>query len=238
MKISSQQVEKSRLGRLLVNRGYISEVQLEQALTQQRASGQRLGEVLIAAGWVKDRDIERALNRQRRYRYAAAAVAAVVAPLQPVLSFAAVTPAAGALPQVTSTQRSGGLQAMTDAEMGSVTGQGIVEFLSQVEQVKEMASNQQEPDAVEVLKVVGKTFVPVFNLLDSDVTIEGVHYDDTKPRYEIQDNGHLQLALPERIESISMNNIRVMGSQGPSMGDITMTDIRFHPDSKLVIYAR
>jgi hypothetical protein len=40
------------LGRMLVQRGLISEVQLKQALAEQYGSGSRLGEILIGRGWV------------------------------------------------------------------------------------------------------------------------------------------------------------------------------------------
>jgi hypothetical protein len=40
------------LGRLLVQRGLISEVQLKQALAEQYGSGRRLGEILVDRGWV------------------------------------------------------------------------------------------------------------------------------------------------------------------------------------------
>lgn len=40
------------LGRLLVERGLVREVQLKQALAEQHETGQRLGDILISRGWV------------------------------------------------------------------------------------------------------------------------------------------------------------------------------------------
>ena len=40
------------LGRLLVERGLLSEVQLRQALAEQQRSGRRLGDILISRAWV------------------------------------------------------------------------------------------------------------------------------------------------------------------------------------------
>jgi hypothetical protein len=40
------------LGRMLVERGLISDVQLKQALAEQYRSGSRLGEILVGRGWV------------------------------------------------------------------------------------------------------------------------------------------------------------------------------------------
>ncbi|MEX0603199.1 MAG: hypothetical protein WD623_01805 [Marinobacter sp.] len=49
---------------MLVNRGYLSEDQLETGLRLQRETDQRLGEVLIQAGWVSDRELQRVLRHQ------------------------------------------------------------------------------------------------------------------------------------------------------------------------------
>jgi hypothetical protein len=40
------------LGRLLVQRGLLTEVQLKQALAEQHGSGSRLGDILVGRGWV------------------------------------------------------------------------------------------------------------------------------------------------------------------------------------------
>ncbi len=85
MRIRQGFEEKSRLGRLLINRGYLSEGQLEEGLRAQRETGQRLGEVLIAAGWISERELHRVLKHQSRYRNAAALVTMVTLPFQPPL---------------------------------------------------------------------------------------------------------------------------------------------------------
>ncbi|MBC7182164.1 MAG: pilus assembly protein PilB, partial [Marinobacter sp.] len=59
MRIRQGIEEKSRLGRLLVNRGYLSEGQLEDGLRVQRETGQRLGEVLVQAGWITRKELDR-----------------------------------------------------------------------------------------------------------------------------------------------------------------------------------
>jgi hypothetical protein len=40
------------IGRFLVERGLITEDELEKALAEQRESGLRLGEILVGKGWV------------------------------------------------------------------------------------------------------------------------------------------------------------------------------------------
>ena len=72
MRIRQGFEEKSRLGRLLINRGYLSEGQVNEGLRLQRESGQRLGEVFIQAGWISEKELHRVLKHQSRYRNAAA----------------------------------------------------------------------------------------------------------------------------------------------------------------------
>lgn len=237
MSISASQVEKSRLGRLLVNRGYINESQLSFALGQQRASGQRLGEILVSSGWVTQREINRALRHQKRYRYAAAFAAVVATPLQPLVAFAATTPAAATPIPTTSEQQFAGLKPMSDSELGQVSGQGVDQFLSQIQKVESMAKGDSQPDSVETAKVVARTFLPVFNMLDAQVSIQGVHYDDTRPRYQFLADGSINMALPATIDQVSIQNIRPAGAAAtdPIMGSITVSNIQFSADSHFIV---
>ncbi|TBW59010.1 pilus assembly protein PilB [Marinobacter halodurans] len=236
--------EKSRLGRLLVNRGHISEAQLEQALAEQRTSGVLLGELLVASGWVTERELSRALRQQRHYRRAAAVVAMVTLPLQPAVTLASAAPekAEGA---VTSGEMldGSGFRPLTEAEMSGVSGQGADDLLARIDQVSRMpdavaAGEDGKADAIEGLKLVAHTFVPVLNFLDSDLTISGVHYREDGLRLELLADGGLRMALPERIESVEMNDIRVSGTRGPSMGNVSLHNIRFAPESHMTIYTR
>lgn len=56
--------QKYRLGDILVQQGYISEMQLNSALEAQKQTKQRLGDYLIDSGIVSDMDIARALHIQ------------------------------------------------------------------------------------------------------------------------------------------------------------------------------
>ncbi|MDI9245269.1 pilus assembly protein PilB [Marinobacter sp. CHS3-4] len=237
--------EKSRLGRLLVNRGYLSESQLDDGLRLQRETGQRLGEVFVQSGWITERELHRVLKHQSRYRHAAALVTMVVLPLQPMVSFASTSqssePAADEAGQMIN---EGKFTPMTDAEMAGVSGQQDSKLFSQFADVRAMpgaaigegGSDATDPDAIEALKFATNIFVPVLNYLDSELTISGVHYRQDVPRFSIQNDGGLQLAMPERIEQIRMENIRVGTS--PSMGSITISDVRFSADTSMTIYAR
>jgi hypothetical protein len=238
--------EKSRLGRLLVNRGYLSDDQLDDGLRLQRETGQRLGEVFVQSGWITERDLQRALKHQSRYRYAAALVTMVVLPFQPVISFASSGQSSNDQGSADAGQmiNEGAFQPMTDEDMADVSGQGDARMFGQFEQVNSMpeaergegGANASDPDAIEALKLVTSVFVPVLNFLDSEMTISGVHYREDESRFAITNDGGLKLAFPERIEQVRMDNIRV--GSGPSMGNVTISDVRFHAGSSMTIYTR
>ena len=242
--------EKSRLGLLLVNRGYLSEGQLEDGLRLQRDTGQRLGEVLVQAGWISERELQRVLKHQSRYRNAAALFTMVTLPFQPMVSFAAYS---GSETASASEQGPGelyaqpGLSALDDVELAAIAGQGDPTLLQRIESVSRMPGAVDEVkgknlaegvDVIEGIRLTANIFVPVLNFLDSDLTITGVHYRKDTPRYQVGSDGGLVLAFPERIEQIRMDNIRVSGGQTPAFGNVSINDIRFHPDSRMTIYTR
>ena len=128
---------------------------------------------------------------------------------------------------------------MSDGELSAVAGQGDDGLLARVRAVAGMVStagDSQAPDVIEGLKLTANIFVPVLNFLDSDLTISGVHYREGEPRYHVREDGALTLAFPERIEQIRMDNIRVSGSVGPALGNVTISNVEFHPDSRMTIY--
>ena len=49
--------QKSRLGTLLIHKGFITRQQLDEALTIQSAEGKRLGEVLLQKGWLTEKQL-------------------------------------------------------------------------------------------------------------------------------------------------------------------------------------
>lgn len=249
MKISHGLAEKSRLGRLLISRGYLTEEQLELGLRLQQETGQRLGEVFVHNGWITERELGRVLKHQARYRNAAALVTMIALPFQPLVSFAANTSVSSPEdPGVGQMYANNSWQPMTDDELAQAVGRATDEFLERVDLVRSMAEAAQasegEPlpeelsDAMEGLKLVTSSFVPVLNFLDSDMTITGVHYRDGESRYQIHDDGALRLSLPERIEQVAMRNIRVSGGQGPILGHVTLSDIQFQAGSHITISTR
>ncbi|MBL3824161.1 MULTISPECIES: pilus assembly protein PilB [unclassified Marinobacter] len=243
MRIRQGFEEKSRLGRLLINRGYLSEGQLDEGLRLQRETGQRLGEVFIQAGWISEKELYRVLKHQSRYRNAAALVTMVTLPFQPLVTFAASNSAEASQSALEAGElyERGNLAPLSESELATISGQGDPTLLERIGVVSSMAENPTgdgSADVIEGLKLTANIFVPVLNFIDSDLSISGVHYREGEPRYRVREDGALMLAFPERIEEIRMDNIRVSGSQGASMGNVSIHDIRFHPDSQMTIYTR
>ncbi|MCW7555985.1 hypothetical protein NX722_25825 [Endozoicomonas gorgoniicola] len=73
---------KSRLGRILLKRGYVSEAQLKKATELQKQTGQRLGEVLLEMKDISLFQLRRALSNQTRIRFASSLAIALLQPLQ------------------------------------------------------------------------------------------------------------------------------------------------------------
>jgi len=260
-----KQLDKSRLGRLLVNRGYITERQLSKALVDQKSAGMLLGEYLIAQGTLTEKDLERTLRHQTRYRYAAAFVAMVVAPLQPAIAFAASSPAKGDTNFTAAEQMAGfnsghRMKALTDETMSGISGQGVVSNFNATHHLKALTDeamsdisaqgitqdvaaimgnvkNGRNPDAIKVIKTLSNIMLPVTNFLTYNSTVQGVTYDKSKPVFQILAQGKMQLAFPTHIDKISLENIRVRGSAStaPSFGSVYINDINFSPDSKMII---
>lgn len=240
MLTSHKQIDKSRLGRLLVNRGYISQAQLDDALALQRQKGVLLGQVLMEQGLISEKDLSRTLKHQERYRYAAALVAVVVSPLQPMLALASGS--AGAMvpesrpstSQLAGFTKASGLQPMDDEEMGSVTAQGLVEdvkWLTQVVQNAKEGKDQSTDDSNEIgqVKMMAHILLPVSNFLDSKTTVEGVRYD-TDQLTRFNPDGSIQLAFPSHIDRIAMEDIRPAGSSGATFGSLYFTDVNMQMD--------
>lgn len=78
--------EKSRLGKILVKRQYISERELTRALVYQSKYEMRIGEALIALDLITPLQLKRALRRQNWARSMAAGVALMVTPFTPAMA--------------------------------------------------------------------------------------------------------------------------------------------------------
>lgn len=78
----SEAYHKSRLGRILLKRGYVTEEQLEKATELQKQTGQKLGEALLVMRDISRFQLRRALSNQTRIRFASSLAMALFQPLQ------------------------------------------------------------------------------------------------------------------------------------------------------------
>ena len=53
------------IGQILVRKGLISPLQLEQAIAFQATHDRMLGELLVNAGWIQTTDLQKALLEQK-----------------------------------------------------------------------------------------------------------------------------------------------------------------------------
>ena len=58
-------LKKIRLGDLLVQNGIITQVQLDQALANQKATGRKLGRTLVELGFIPEHNLLEFLSRQQ-----------------------------------------------------------------------------------------------------------------------------------------------------------------------------
>jgi len=260
----NEQLAKSRLGRLLVNRGYITENQLSEALTLQAAEGCLLGEVLIDKGYISEKDLNRTLKHQKRYRYTAAFVALAAAPFQPMVAMAASPiglPISNTKIELSNVDMGqfGGMQMMDDSELSDVNAQGFggqipgmgiginfgqnsdgvaAGFHNKYQEDEEYKEQDEEQIASElsdtVLTVAG--LGPISNMIDAKISIEGLKYQEGRPQIELLEGGRMKFYMPTEIAKISMEDIRVKGNtSGPTMGSIYMSDIKFDPRSSYTV---
>jgi type IV pilus assembly protein PilB len=64
-----RRINNKQLGELLLDRGIISQSQLDQALAAQRDRGGLIGEILVELGFVKEDDIAQSLTAQYGFPY-------------------------------------------------------------------------------------------------------------------------------------------------------------------------
>lgn len=245
---SQKTLDKSRLGRLLVNRGYISEVQLQTALEQQRAAGGRLGEALISQGIITEKELNRTLKHQERYRFAAAFVAMVVTPLQPMVAMASGGAAASipktpvAESQSLAFSKFSRMQALDDSELGSVSAQGLTEDFQKISEriadFKNGDGSELDKEDISQVEMLAHLALPVSNFIESDTKIEGVEYNGNKPIMALNDDGSVEMGFPTHIDRITMENVNFKGATTPAIGNIYISDVNFHPDMSVTIRVR
>lgn len=72
--------------------------------------------------------------------------------------------------------------------------------------------------------------------LKYDLSVTGVHYAGSSDD-RVYENGAFQVDVPERIDQVSLENIRVRGSDRPAMGNVFMQNIEVN-NSEMVVTPR
>ena len=65
----TSEAKRTALGTLLIERGYIDQGQLDEALRRSAENGERLGEVIVNLGWASEDDLAKVLAEQWHLRY-------------------------------------------------------------------------------------------------------------------------------------------------------------------------
>lgn len=212
---------RTQLGQILVQKKLISQDQLARAMDQQASTGKRLGEILAEWNVITEQHIQSALRVQRNFRLAAAMATAVLAPLQTVGAMAA--PAIPTMQRPAAETRTDRMVALTDEDMDSVSAQGFdATLLDWI--FRNARSNGGKVPLGELVKLMA----PVLSYLDSDMGMKGVVYDASKAHAAVNADGSVTLNVPSSIGELSFNNIRPRGSDGPSFGSITLSQIEFN----------
>jgi hypothetical protein len=218
--------QKSRLGLMLINKGFITPTQLDQALRLQNETGMRLGEVLIDNGWITERQLNRSLKKQSRYRYAAAFAALLLGPLQPFMASASIERDPISTEQVIEKKDralSSGLSALTDQDMGNVTAQGASDNLNRLQDI--MANTLDTSDGGQnSLETIARLLLPATDLFDADIEMSNVTYGKGHKNV-LNADGSIEIALPTHIGQIAFKNVRVQGSVNSSLGDLYIKGI-------------
>ncbi len=240
----NQAAAKSRLGLVLLEKGLISQQQLDTALKQQAKTDKRLGEILVDWEMVSERQLRRALKKQSRYRLVAAFVAMMLGPV----SFGAF--ASSTSTQAVNESRSElavndykGLTSLDDSALASVSGQGqnLPQGLTNAFNglIDESQGVSDDDNNLGVVDNIATVLNPLSQMIDADVSVKGVKYHSSKPRQTINDDGSIDMSLPSEIEEIAFRNIRVKGSEEHSgFGDIIISGVRFSEQSNIRIQIR
>ncbi|MBX9755343.1 MAG: hypothetical protein K2X80_11355 [Pseudomonadaceae bacterium] len=209
--------QKSRLGQLLIDKGLVTPAQLDSAIKQQLTSSKRLGEIFIEQGVLTERQLSKALKKQNSLRLTATLVAALLSPFQ----MASADMQRQTPPSIISQQQAPrGMQALSDAEMSSVSAQGLNDVLQGI------FAKAGSDDGVGTVGQLAKLVLPVLNSLEAETSMHDVQYDTSKMTSIINADGSINVRLPSSIGELRFDNIRVAGANpGQSFGSVVMQDI-------------
>ena len=216
--------QRSRLGRLLIERGVITEAQLQQAIARQSATGGRLGEVLVELQFATQRQIDSVLRKQQNIRLVASVFAVLMTPLYAM----GATPAPRqqteiATPSAADQQTRRGMTPLDDEAMAEVSGHGLdVQGLWQVSQQQGGGTSSA---GLQTLGEIAKALNPLLLALDYNMSIKGV-VNGPDGSVTLNADGSMTMNLDMSIAQIDFGDIRVKGStDGSSLGSVSIRNL-------------
>ncbi len=238
----SDATQKSRLGSLLIRKGLLTQAQLDTALQVQLKTQQRLGEVLVEQGLLTERQLQKALKKQNRTRLVAAFMAMILGPMS-FGAFASHSTNSQSDQATSSSQMNNyqGLKAMDDDALDGVQGQGFQAPHEALNSLMAQANGDNSDDLNELgaLDEVVSLLNPLSSMLDADITVKGVKYNNEKVKQIIHEDGSIELALPSEIEEIAFRDLRVKGSSSENtFGDVVISGIKFSDQSSIRVRIR
>lgn len=134
-----------------------------------------------------------------------------------------------------------GMQVLSDADMGRVGAQGLVEDYRQLQALADSLLQKPERDIQEDedwLRRFLETNLTLGGILDATLELEGVRYDRTRFENQFAFDDGFVLRLPAEIERLTLRDIRPAGSSGATMGTIQFEGIRISEESFVRIQIR
>lgn len=228
--MNEDKVLKSRLGTLLLHKGLICEDQLYKALSLQNSKQKKLGEILIENGWIDTSELKKVLKKQSRYRLIAALGAVLLTPIQPfMVSMATASPS---IPQSVK------LQPLNKESMQEISAQGSNHITdSMVKQSQQHNPNNLTSGDTDLGSVINMMLPGVDNILNAQVSIQGVEYLHTQPE-SINKDGRINIRLPTKIRHISLKNIEFDGVQGKHIGDIEISNVTISSETTMRVHLK
>ncbi len=238
-----QNQKKSQLGQLLIKKKLISEDQLNRAIEHQKNTGQRLGDILTEWNLVTTRQLDGMLRKQRNVRRIATIVTAFLAPIQ--VYAASVAPVPVVQTQTNTTQqKQSSLRMLNEEELSEIAGQGVLDdtlrnwlnlngaaninaatIMNQGFTAASLSDLTKQSAGLQVLGNLVSLMDPLLGLLSAQTSVKNVIFNPASTASVVNPDGSITLSLPSSIGQISFDNIRVMGSTGPSLGSITINSI-------------
>jgi len=239
-----QNQKKSQLGQLLIKKKLISEDQLNRAIDHQKTTGQRLGDILTEWNLVTARQIDGMLRKQRNVRRIATIVTAFWAPIQVYAASVAPVPVVQTQTTTTQQKQSSSLRMLNEEELSEIAGQGVLDetlrnwlnlngsaninaatIMNQGFTAASLTDMNRQKSGLQMLGNLVTLMNPLLGLLSAETTVKDVVYNPASTASIVNPDGSITLSLPSSIGEISFNNIRVMGSTGPSLGSIDIKAI-------------